>query len=69
MARAMIIVEKWVYTIGWEYDKGYPKDDEDLALLQAQLIEGLGVPARVYRRTPEGPEIIYESSREVSDYP
>jgi hypothetical protein len=69
MARAIIIVEKWSPVLGWQYDKGYPEDDEDLALLQAHLLEGVGVPARVYRRTPDGPEIIYESSREVSDYP
>ena len=63
MARAEIIVEKWVYSLGWQYDKGYPRNGEDLALLRAHLMEGVGVSARVYRRTPEGPKVIYESPR------
>lgn len=57
MARAQVIVEKWVCAIG------YPNSDEDLALLRAHLTESVGVPARVYRRTPEGPQVIYESPK------
>ena len=64
MARATIVVEKWFYSIGWQYYQGYPSSDENLALSRAKLMESLGILARVYRRTPEGPEVIYESSKE-----
>ena len=63
MARATVIVEAWVPSLGWEYYRGYPEGDEVLALLRAEVLEQKGVPVRVYRRTPEGPKIIYESPR------
>jgi len=63
MARATVIVQKWVISIGWQYDRGYPEDDEDLALLRAHLLESKGIPARVCKRTPKGPQIIYETKR------
>jgi hypothetical protein len=63
MSRAGIVVEKWVYVIGWQYDSSYPKDDEDLAMLGAKSLEKAGVLVRVYRRTPEGPQVIYESPK------
>jgi hypothetical protein len=63
MARATIIVEKWSPVLGWQYDGGYPSSDEDLALLQARVLEARGTPVRIYRRTPDGPQVIYESPK------
>lgn len=63
MARATIVVEKWSPVLGWRHDKGFPEGGEDPALERAKFLEGKGIPARVYRRAPDGPEIIYESPR------
>lgn len=61
MARVAIVVERWVVSLGWQYDKGFP--NEELALDRGATLEGERIPVRIYRRTPEGPEIIYESPR------
>ena len=63
MARTTIIVEKWDFSIGWHFESSFTESQLDLALKRAKLMEGIGVPAQVYRSTPDGPEIIYESPR------
>ena len=63
MARAGIVVKKWVCAMGWQHDKGFPGAAILAALAHATLLENQGTPVRVYERTPGGPKVVYESPR------
>ena len=63
MARAGLVVEKWVVSIGWQYDKGFSAAAILAALEHAFALQNLGTPVRVYERTPEGPKVVHETPR------
>ena len=62
MARAGIVVEA-KHPTGWRHAMGQPASGERTALAFARILEERGTRTRVYRRTPDGPKVIYESPR------
>lgn len=62
MARAGIIVEQWVVSLGWQYSKSFLRQQKLAALAHAKALESKRIPARVTKLTPEGPKVVYESS-------